>query len=371
MKSNIGTIRPFGLSYLCCMIYLNTAGTGKISKESVAYAQSYLNEMVELGSLAAVKWRTKLDLPIKERAAELLGTKPDQVALIPNTSYGLNTIAQRLRNEKKSVLVVEGDYPSIVLPWMLLGYDVKTLNAPKGIVDESLLIDQIESQQYDIVVVSHVMWHSGYRSDIDAIGNCCASNNVISIVDATQSLGVIPINFDTSGIDVILSSSYKWLHAGFGIGLTAMSEKFFKAFPPEIGGYASFQEVDDEWAYKPSMKSYQPGSVGISASAMLFNSLGEIHLQGVDEIYRKSMKNAEHLVALLKKNGFSLLGRPSGASLSPIVCVESVSGLFDYLATNNVIVVERDGRIRFSVTHSTTTDELDQLDGLLSVFVTV
>ncbi len=313
------------------MIYLNTAGTAKLSAKSVEIAKQYLDEMVETGSLAAVKWRAELDLPLRELIAQLMSANLHQVALVPNTSFGLTTIAQRLEGERKRVMTIQGDYPSITLPWSLLDFECSTFPAKDGIIDAQALIKAIEFNKSEIVVLSHVMWHTGFKVDIEAICSYCKANDIISIVDVTQSLGTIPVAFQTTGADVMLCSTYKWLSAGFGLGLMAMSDQFFKLYPPKIGGFASFQEVNGEWAYQQSMKSYQPGSLSITSMAILKNSIEEINNLSVEVIHECSMINAQQLVQLLEKHPVKLLGKPKGASLSNIVCIETVAGLFHHL----------------------------------------
>jgi selenocysteine lyase/cysteine desulfurase len=215
-----------------------------------------------------------------------------------------------------------------------------------------------------------VMWHTGFRVDLEVICAYCKANDIISIVDVTQSLGTIPIDFQTTGADVLLCSTYKWLSAGFGLGLMAMSDSFFKRYPPKIGGYASFQDVNGEWIYQHSMKSYQPGSLSITSMAILKNSIEEINAISVEVIHERSIKRAAQLVQLLEKHPVKLLGAPRGSSLSNIVCIETVDGLFHHLEKNEVIIVERNKHIRMSVTHLTTDGELKELDAILSRFFT-
>lgn len=370
MDSNIATFHPFGLRYLYFMIYLNTAGTGKLTAKSVNVAKSYLEQMAENGSLAAVKWRSELDLPTRKAVAEIMGAEVHQVALLPNTSFGLTSIAQRLVGERKRVLTIEGDYPSITLPWNLLEYKCSTYSPKNGIVLADELIKSIEANSSEIVVLSHVMWHTGYKVDIDAICKYCRAHGIISVIDVTQSLGTIPLSFAKIDADVMLSSTYKWLHAGFGLGLMAMSNDFFEAYPPKIGGFASFQEVNGNWEYIDSMKSYQPGSLSISAMAILKSSIDEILAIGVETIHDLSIRRVTQLLEVLKKHPVKLLGKPNGASLSNIVCIESIPQLAQHLAEREVIVVERNNHIRLSVTHRTTESEIKAFDEVLRQFFT-
>ena len=61
------------------------------------------------------------------------------------------------------------------------------------------------------VVASQVHWQTGHRIDLAKLGQLCRSVGALSIVDAIQGLGQVPVDVTAAGIDVLVAGSYKWL----------------------------------------------------------------------------------------------------------------------------------------------------------------
>ena len=92
-----------------------------------------------------------------------------------------------------------------------------------------------------MVVLSHVQYASGYTLDIHAIGELCKASDVLFVVDATQSIGAIPIDLSTLHADVLISSNYKWMNAAFGTGILYISDNFLKKYRPVVCGNQSYK----------------------------------------------------------------------------------------------------------------------------------
>src|SRR5205085_11541602 len=138
------------------------------------------------------------------------------VAMIPNFSWAMNAIVQSLKGTEK-VLLYKNDFPSVTEPFRVNKFDITWVEDTDGF---TLSMEQIEEcitgRRVDMVVISHVMWQSGYTLDIATVGRLCKEHEVIFIVDATQSLGSLHVDIANLGADVFISSNYKWMNAGFG-----------------------------------------------------------------------------------------------------------------------------------------------------------
>src|SRR5690606_29437753 len=106
---------------------------------------------------------------------------------------------------------------------------------------------------------SHVQWLSGFKTDLQELSRFCREHDIWLIVDATQSLGAMPLNPVRLDIDVLISSNYKWMNAGFGSGVMYMCDDFFNEYTPKVGGNNSYTPVNGKMQYVPSVQSYEPG----------------------------------------------------------------------------------------------------------------
>src|SRR4029450_2301137 len=93
-------------------IFLNHASTGPLPQRAVERIQ-------ELTALRAHPWRYTVDLQFGELAnarvkcARLIGADPREIALMVNTSYGLNLAAPALPFERGGLVITsDREYPS-------------------------------------------------------------------------------------------------------------------------------------------------------------------------------------------------------------------------------------------------------------------
>ncbi|MGB7178679.1 MAG: aminotransferase class V-fold PLP-dependent enzyme [Xanthobacteraceae bacterium] len=77
------------------------------------------------------------------------------------------------------------------------------------------------------VLATHIDTSSGVVNDIAAIGAAikAARHNALLIVDAVASLGCVPVEMDSWGVDVALSGSQKGLMSPPGLSFVAVSER--------------------------------------------------------------------------------------------------------------------------------------------------
>src|SRR6185369_3456709 len=70
-----------------------------------------------------------------------------------------------------------------------------------------------------VLAVSAVEFASGFRTDLDALGQLCRENNIFFFVDAIQALGVFPIDVQKTPIDALSADGHKWLLGPEGAGI--------------------------------------------------------------------------------------------------------------------------------------------------------
>src|SRR5205807_2453564 len=87
----------------------------------------------------------------------------------------------------------------------------------------------------DVVAFSAVQSSNGAVADIEAVLRAAAANEALTIVDATQACGWLPL--DASRFDALVCSSYKWLLAPRGTALMTASERLLDRTEPLLSGW--------------------------------------------------------------------------------------------------------------------------------------
>ena len=106
-------------------------------------------------------------------------------------------------------------------PWMNLaqrGVEVRAIPS-RG---SRILIDDLRDAtdaRTRVLTVSAVEFASGFRHDLDALGELCRQRGVFFFVDAIQGLGVFPIDVSKTPIDALSADGHKWLLGPEGAGI--------------------------------------------------------------------------------------------------------------------------------------------------------
>src|SRR5207247_6761929 len=116
------------------------------------------------------------------------------------TSSGQNAIANGLDLTRGDEVVCDlDDYPANVYPWLTL-----ERRGVKAVLLETAHIGEITARQVEraltertkLVALASANFCSGYRIDLEAIGELCAERGVQFSVDAIQTLGAFSIALD-------------------------------------------------------------------------------------------------------------------------------------------------------------------------------
>ncbi len=201
-------------------VWLNTAHQGALPKASVEAALAALDQktrpyLLREEDFFAVPGRLRTAL------GNLIGTEADDVILGNSTSYGLDLLANGMRWEPgDEILLVDGDFPADVFPWMVLRRQGVTIRfiRPKGrSVDPDELAEQI-SARTRLFCTTWVNSFTGYAIDLDAIGRVCRKSGVIFVVNASQALGARVLDVSTTAVDAVVCCGYKWLCGPYATG---------------------------------------------------------------------------------------------------------------------------------------------------------
>ncbi len=343
------------------LAYLNTASCGLLNPQALESTNVLYNEMLTCSSKAAEDLRNNGLQRIRQTVADFLKAPVENIAFVPNFSYALNAIVQSLKGTEK-VMLYRNDYPSVLEPFRINRFNISWIEAGDGFdIDIDALKSKLLSEKIQILAISHVQWMSGFRLDLNNIGNFCADNNIVLIVDATQSLGAVPIFIDELKIDVLIASNYKWMNAGFGSGVMYMSDAFLARYEPVIGGNTGYVMADEEWKHMPSVKSYEPGHLNLHGLLILEAAINQKLEIGIDSIEMHNMKLATQLVENIAIAGMPLLGNTDMANRSAIVLVQAEEALQQYLLNEGIVVIWRNGYIRISPHYYNTEVDIDRM----------
>lgn len=280
--------------------YLNAASWAPIPERS-SRATERFNRRRQRADQIGPEDFSQIYADARAYAARLVGGKPAEIALGPNTSFGLNLAASITARRhaggghnperRRTVVISDREFPANVYPWLALereGMKTELVAADSaGRPREDALLQRIDSDDVAVCSVSAVHFASGFRIDLEAVGRVCAERDILFVVDAIQGLGIRPIDVEAARIDVLSSGGQKWLCSPFGSGFCYIRDSLCRAWEAPFPGWLSVtasQEFDSLLDYDleplPDARRFEVGSLaaqdflGFSRSVELLLELG-------------------------------------------------------------------------------------------------
>jgi selenocysteine lyase/cysteine desulfurase len=275
------------------------------------------------------------------------------------------------------VLSPADEFPSCTLPWLQHRYRVDFVGSRDCGVINLNDIEKSIAANTRILVTSFVQFATGFRQDLDALGRLCRGRNMVLVVDATQGMGVFPIDVTNSGIDFLVFSGYKWAQAGYGIGGLYVAPRFLKPTSFPVAGWWSVRDpeavVNDRLDLKQSAAALEVGCpqfagiFALGAALTLFEEIGKSRIeQRIHEL-------TDYLHQQLKAKRFSIASPFKREQRSGITIVEmrDAPDVVRQLAERKIIVSARGKGLRISVHIFNNFDDIDRLIAALGEVASV
>ncbi len=218
-------------------VYLNSAATSVTPRPVREAVDGFYRELEAEGDRNWDKWIERRETA-RRMVARFIGAEPGEIAFVPNTSTGVNLIADLLETDGP-VLSDELEFPAVTLPWIHRGVLVRFVPAVEG----ELRIESFaegQAPRAGTIAISHVQYSNGCRQDLDAFGRIKGHRRLV--VSASQSAGVFPIDVKKSRVDALATAGHKWLCAGYGAGFCYVSQDLIDRRPPRAVGWMSGED---------------------------------------------------------------------------------------------------------------------------------
>ena len=275
----------------------------------------------DAGTAGAAKkaqpWRLgKLEFEVEpERArelfAKLIGAPAQDVAIVPATSYGICTAAVNLPVKAgQRIIVLEDQYPNNVLPWIEKAErDSAELVYVARAERDDLTTGILEAidERTAIAALPHCFWTDGTLIDLAAVGRRCREVDAALVIDATQSVGALPLDVAEIRPDFLVVSGYKWLLCPYTIGFLYVAPDRQHGVPLEntVRGHVQIDgAVEWQNGHMHYPEGWQPGAgrfnMGETANLislpMAITALEQLHAWDIGEINASLCRITETII---------------------------------------------------------------------------
>ena len=266
------------------MIYLDNAATTRTKPPGVARAvlealSSYGNcgRGAHQGALSAA--RTIYET--REKIAALLGCpRADHVCFTQNSTQALNIAISGLLGPGDHAISTDLEHNSVLRPLYRLretGAAVDFVPADsRGRLDYSGF-EHLLRPETKAVVSTHASNLTGDVVDIARVGRFAREHGLLFILDASQTAGVLPIDMEAMGADVVCFTGHKSLMGPQGTGGLCLREGL-EVRPFAVGGtgvqsYSEFQPAEYPTRLEAGTLNSH-GLAGLNAALDFLNETG-------------------------------------------------------------------------------------------------
>jgi selenocysteine lyase/cysteine desulfurase len=359
--------------------YLNLAGQSPMPRVSIRAVQAAL-EAKKFPHQKADSTFYEVPNRIRESLAQLIGAKPEEIALTSGASAGLAAVAYGLKwNPGDEVITAKGEFPLQYTGWKPMeereGLKVKVVAPREKFLTADDLIAAI-TPKTRLVSVSLVRFDDGSLLDAPRVAAACHAQGALLLLDVSQCCGALPMDVRQLGADFLVCAGYKWLFGPFGTGFfwvksehlsTVRPGPFYWMAVPGSDNFAALNFEDPKLG--PNAKRWDSPEW---ASYFNFNlvamdtSVDFVVRMGPERVAEHNRKLIEFMFERLPKDRFVLASPEDSARRGPYGCFaarsrEKTAEVYQHLRKENVIVSLREGNIRVSPHLYNTERDIDRL----------
>src|SRR5690348_12340726 len=300
------------------LTYLNTASAGLVPASVVAPAHEFELELAQAGT-TGMDEDTEIGIldDARHGAAALLHASPGTIAICTSFTEALNQVAWWLRPGRgQNVVSSEVDFPSVTYPWHRIAEDTGCQVRLVGVLDDPQRFDvNTVAEHVDsataVICISHVQYLTGHLLDVDDLVTLAHDHGALLIIDATQSAGQVPIDVAATGVDALITGSYKWLCSTFGAAACYLSPRVLERFRPPFVGWRSTEHpysLDARWQPLAATARRMEYSTMSYAAAIAFgHAIRYVSAMSLDEVDAHNAELASQIIGGLTARGARLL----------------------------------------------------------------
>jgi selenocysteine lyase/cysteine desulfurase len=358
-------------------IYLNSASTGPLPERTI-------HVLDDLNRRRATPMRLPDDdlmsilAESRRLLASLVNASPQEIALAPNTSYGINLAATGLPLKRGDVILVsDKEFPANVYPWMLLrerGIRCELVPTTReGWPDAARLLDRLADPHVRVLALSLVQFGTGYLADLAHWSSATRDSDTFLVVDAIQGLGHIPVDLAATPVDILSAGGQKWLLSPWGSGFVYVREGLKDLLRPPATGWMAYEgsqdftrltEYDDR--VLPDARRFELTTLPFQDFAGMNASLSLLLGLGIDAIRDHVQEILEPIRQWCLQREIPIVS-PTGPHASSVYCLapSDLVGVHRALTAAGVVSSLREGSIRLSPHCFNTVSEVERVVAIL------
>lgn len=258
-------------------------------------------------------WEMPVDLG--DSIASLIGAEVGQISMHPNVTIAENVILScfDFRGPRNKVVTTDMNFPSVLYLYQQQlppEARLEIVHSDDGIsIDLEKLLNAIDETTL-LVPISHVLFKSAYVQDVAAIVTHAHQMGAMVILDAYQSVGIMPVDVKALDVDILVGGVLKWLCGGPGGAFLYVRPDLAARLAPRFTGWVAHPQ---SFAFDPGPMQYRDDAFrflnGTPAIPALFAARPGLEIMNqldLAAVRAKSLHQTERLIALADERGYGV-----------------------------------------------------------------
>jgi selenocysteine lyase/cysteine desulfurase len=334
-------------------IYLNSCSQGALSDAVEDGLREYVASWHEHGS----PWDLWVERYEAARAqfAGFIGVTPDEVAVLPYASAGINSVASALAFDQRGKVVLgEFEFPTMGHIWLAQqkrGAQVEFVPASGDSIPLKGYERAIDRKAL-IVPITGICFMNGFRSPVKEIVQLAHANGALAMLDDYQDCGTRPVNVRASNVDFYVTGTLKYLLGPPGLAFLYVRKELIESLRPTISGWFAqtnpFAFDVKHLDFAPSARRFEAGSPPIPNIYAAMRGIQLLQEIGLDNVSAHIAALARTLLAGAQKLGLRAKTPPDSVGPLCVLQCKDAPALVQKLAAAGIVCSNRHDGLRLS-----------------------
>jgi selenocysteine lyase/cysteine desulfurase len=305
---------------------------------------------------------------VRRMMADFIGVFPREIAYTMCTGSGLNIVANGTKWRRgDNVVFAEWEHnPLDTHTTRLNGVESRVWKSHGGRFLTSEL-DKLVDDHTRLVQVSDVSYVNGFRADLKASADIVHGHGGKLLVDATQAVGALNVDYKRDGADYVSWAPYKYLMGPAGLAFLYVDEESIRELTPDRTGWKNQiwegAHAEDKTP-EDTAEKFEYGTINFQGVYAMEESLKYLNRVSIDNVEKSVLDTTGYLYNRLSEMGKELW-TPEGNNAPVVSYMQDGAVAFaENLKKSKIKVTGREahgGHIRVSAHFYNTRSDVDKL----------
>jgi selenocysteine lyase/cysteine desulfurase len=359
--------------------YFNTASLSPLLHRVRLAGERALERRGRPWTITSSDWFSDVER-LRTLFGRLIGAEAEGGALVPATSYGFGVAWRNLGlRPGDQILVLEGEYPSGIYSWRTAaretGAEIVTVTRERGQTWTDAILAVLD-ERIRVVSVPNIDTADGALIELEPVADRAHALGCRLVVDACQSVGVMPLDIERVRPDFLVTVGYKWLLGPFALSYLFVAEEHRGGEPLEENWIVR-AGAEDFTGLADYADEYQPGARRFDMGQRTSFHLTPMAIAALEQLLEwqvpRIAADVERATATIAERAAALgLSPPPAEQRGPHILgldlpPEARERLPSALAAAGCFTAVRGGRsLRIASHLHTTSEDIDRLIGALA-----